>query len=237
MKFFDLDSPLMKGMTRVGETVVLNLLFLLMCLPVVTAGASLSAMYTVCFRNLENKPDELWDTFWKAFKANFRKATLLWLIVLVTGGLIAFNLFVYSRNPGAGSGLRIMSLVAAILFVLVTAYIFPLEARYENTVGRTLRNAVWLSVGKFPVTLLLAVMNIVPLAVAVIDFSLFLYLGILWIAAWFALVARLSCRLLLKVFKKIEGDDAAAEATPEPDTTEADTVAYFTALSQNKEEK
>lgn len=237
MKLFDPDSPLMKGMARVGETVALNLLFLLMCLPVVTVGASLCAMYTVCYRNAENKPGELWETFWKAFRTNFRKATLLWLIILLTGGLIAFNLFVYSQNPGAGSSLlRMMSLAAAIFFVLVTAYIFPLEARYENTVGRTLRNAVWLSVGRFPVTLLLALLNIVPLAVAVIDLSLFLYLGILWIAAWFALVARLSCRLLLKVFKKIGDDDAPAEDVPEPDTAEADTVAYFTALSQNKEE-
>lgn len=250
MKIFDQDSVIMKGMTRIGETIILNVLFVIFSLPIVTVGAALTAMYTVCFREAEQKSAPLWKTFRKAFKENFGKATALWLILLLIGGIIVYNLFMLAENPELGGGvIRVMVLVAGIFYLMICPYVFPLQSRYENTVFGTLRNSVALAFGRFPVTLLLVAMNIIPLVVAYFNFGVFLYLSILWFSAWFALIAQLTGRLLLKVFRKLTDEDeeeqtedtAAAdsgrknkkyEAPAVPLTTyDAGEVAYFSAMS------
>lgn len=246
MKIFDQDSVIMKGMTRIGETIILNVLFVIFSLPVVTVGAALTAMYTVCFREAEKKSAPLWKTFWKAFKENFGKATALWLILLLIGGIIIYNLFMLAENPELGGGIiRVMVLVAGIFYLMICPYVFPLQSRYENTVFGTLRNSVALAFGRFPITLLLVAMNAIPLVVAYFNFGVFLYLSILWLSVWFALIAQLTSRLLLKVFRKLTGEDeeeGEAETAsqsgrkgskPEvPLTTyDAGDVAYFSAMS------
>ena len=69
MKLFDYDGPLMRALVYLGELILLNLLFLLCCLPVITAGASAAAMYTVAFRNLDGKGGHVCRQFFTAFRA------------------------------------------------------------------------------------------------------------------------------------------------------------------------
>lgn len=92
MKLFDYDGPLMRALVYLGELILLNLLFLLCCLPVITAGASAAAMYTVAFRNLDGKGGHVCRQFFSAFRANFKKATLQWLVMLaVAGGAVVIG--------------------------------------------------------------------------------------------------------------------------------------------------
>ena len=90
MRLFDLNSPLMVALGKLADIIICNIMFCLFSLPVITIGASLTALYH-CMQELiyDDERDEgmIIREFWQAFRQNFKQATVLWLICLL---MIAF---------------------------------------------------------------------------------------------------------------------------------------------------
>ena len=84
---FSSESPLFSKLNTLADLVLLNLLTILCSLPVVTAGASITALYYTMYK-LRNQEAKLYRAFFKAFKENFKQATIIWLVLLVIGALI-----------------------------------------------------------------------------------------------------------------------------------------------------
>ena len=143
MKFWAIDSPVMRVLGRMGDIIILNMIFVAGCIPVLTIGTSLSALYTVAMKMARGEDPSVWKEFWKAYKRNFKPATICWLIMAV----IAILLFVDFRLIGVlkGSGMySIMRVVLAVIlgtWILMFQYLFPYIARFENGIFATLRNA------------------------------------------------------------------------------------------------
>lgn len=160
--FFAPDGPAASFLGRVADLVILNLITLLCCVPVITAGASLTAMHYVCLKMVREEDAHYVRKFFSSFKRNFRQATLSWLIFLLIYAVTFVDVYLIRHNrsyfPGA---LSYMIIAAAFLVFLVMLYVFPLQSHFENTVGGTLRNAVILSVTNLPKTILMAVMYLV----------------------------------------------------------------------------
>lgn len=222
MRIFDQNGPLMNALGKLADIVFCNLMFIVFCVPVVTAGASLAALFT-CMQALvyEDEKDDglIFRDFWLAFKRNFRQATCLWLICL---GLMAFLAAYYwvARFLAGGYGrvYMITFYALALIFLFGFLYIFPLQARFENTVKNTLRNAWLLSVAALPWTLL-----IIALLAACVYISFFMnpnavsVFTYLWGVCGFGMMAYLTSFLFRKAFQKIGGEtvkpksDKAAE--------------------------
>ena len=66
--FFSLDSKFMQAMSRVADLIILNVIYLVTCLPVVTIGAAGTAMYTVCFRLGTDREGSLVKGYFRAFR-------------------------------------------------------------------------------------------------------------------------------------------------------------------------
>ena len=96
MKFWAIDSPVMRVLGRLGDIIILNMIFVAGCIPVLTIGTSLSALYTVAMKMARGEDPSVWKEFWKAYKRNFKPATICWLIMAV----IAILLFVDFRLIG-----------------------------------------------------------------------------------------------------------------------------------------
>ena len=80
------ESAFGRLMTRCGTVIAANIMFVLFSLPVVTAGAALTALHHVMFKMLRSKePINPFVQFWKGFRGNFRQATIAWLIALALG--------------------------------------------------------------------------------------------------------------------------------------------------------
>ena len=84
MKIFDLDSPLMNVLNKMADLMWLNILTLICCIPVITAGAALTSMHYVALKIVRNEESYITRSFFKSFKTNFRQATLIWLPVSYT---------------------------------------------------------------------------------------------------------------------------------------------------------
>ncbi|MGM9662929.1 MAG: DUF624 domain-containing protein [Oscillospiraceae bacterium] len=197
---FDPESSLMQAISSIGDLVVLNLLFLLCSLPVVTAGAAAAALYTVTLRMVRQEGSRPMKSFFAAFRANFRRATALWLILL---GLLAGLLLDFLICGGEGAPLPLLALPTALglLWNATVAYVFPLQARFENSVLQTLKNAFVMALGHLPQTLCMTVLNLLPLLLfLLLPAELFLRAASFWLCFGCAGTAYCNSLLLHRLF-------------------------------------
>jgi len=203
-KFFNIDSPLMRFLTKLADLMILNILFLITCLPVVTIGAAWTALYYVAMKMVRDEEGGILRSYFHAFRLNFRQATLLWLGVLGIAVILVLDLLILARIDSPIAAAMNMGIgIIAILAFLVLQYLFPLLARFEAGTVQTLKNAVLLAVGQLPRTLL---MGFSTAGILVITFynGYTLSIGILlWMLLGFAIMAFSNSSILVKIFDKL----------------------------------
>lgn len=210
--FFSPDSKIMQAMNRMADLVLLNLLFLLTCLPVFTVGAANTALYTVCFRMDTPREEGLFSTYFRAFRRNFLQSSLLFLILALLTAASAVNgiLFV-SLGGGAGLAGILLSVLLLLLTAFTAGYAYPLQSRFSDSVGSTLKNALLLSIAHLPRTLILTALNLLPWILFFLNFYAFIQLGFVWVFVYFSVAAYCCSRLLNAVFAPYSGQE---ENTP-----------------------
>lgn len=204
------DSRFMRYLNRFADLMILNLLFLLTSIPIFTIGASLTALYSVCFHLGTDREGSTFRDYFAAFKENFRQATSLFLLLLLwlmgTGGAAVIFCFM----AGWMHYLFVPFAVLFIVVVLVASYVFPLLSRFENRTATTLKNAALLSLGYLPRSILMGAINLFPFVLLAVDLLTFLKAAFAWLIVWFAAAAYINCLILKKVFApylKEENDD------------------------------
>lgn len=214
MKFLNLDSPLMQGLGKMADLMWLNVLTLICCLPIVTIGASLTAMNYMALKIARNEECYITRGFFKSFKENFRQATVIWLIFLVVILILAGD-FAIIKSSGVEFGDIFQGIFIAIsvLVLFTLMYVFPVLAKFENTVFRTIKNAFLMSLMQFPKTILMIILYVIPVVV----FFYVIQLMPLALLFGLSLPAWISAKLYNKFFKKLE-DQILSESAPEGET-------------------
>lgn len=219
MKFLSLDSPLMQGLGKMADLMWLNILTLICCIPIVTIGASLTAMNYMALKIARNEECYITRGFFKSFKENFKQATLIWLILFVVILILAGDFFIMRNSGMEFSNIFRGILIAICLLVVFTSmYVFPVLAKFENTVFRTIKNAFLMSVMQFPKTILMIILYLIPLVV------FFFVIQLMPLSLLFGLSAPAWCaaKLYNKLFKKLEDQIVAANGPAEPEETGED---------------
>lgn len=196
---FSPDSLFMRTMGRVGDLLVLNFLFLLTSLPLVTIGAASTALYTVCFRFDTEKEAGVIRSYFRAFRESWKQATVLWLILVLCCGCACFNALLFFRMGGMLSWLSILFLILTALALLAGGYVFPLLSQFDNRILSTLKNALALSLGYLPRSVVITAVNGLPFILLLTDVYLFFQTAFLWAAIYFAAAAYINSLLLKKV--------------------------------------
>ena len=207
MKLFSPDSKFMRAMSMLGDLMLLNFVFLLCCLPVVTVGAAITALDTVVFRLARGTEGRMLALFFRSFRQSFRRATPLWLLLLLAGAVAVLDIRIFSP---LGGWLRLLSVPFYLLLTLTlftAGYAFPLLSQFENSVRGTLKNAVFLSLGYLPRSLVLTALNVFPFVLLLADLYLFLTVGFLWVFLYFSAAAFLNMKLLEKVFAPYRAEE------------------------------
>ena len=124
---FSLDSKLYKYCTFLGDMLILTLLWTVCSIPIITLGASTTAMYYVLTRLLSGREGYISKDFFKSFKQNFLQATFLTILILGAAWLIYFNI----ANLQTGSALLGVQFVLCYELIIVIIYIFPVLSRFE----------------------------------------------------------------------------------------------------------
>ncbi len=202
---FSMDNLFFRTVGKLVDLIWVNILTLICALPVVTAGASFSAMYYLLLRMAENDQGALTRGFFRAFRENFKKATKVWLCDLVIIAVYLYNFYLLREGILDGYGMMkkiSLVLIVAILLltVMVSNYIFALLARYENELKQTVKNAFLLSFAFFPRSLCMVVIMLFPLALTMLSNYFFWLWGLYGLAYPGYVIAM----LMVAVFRKTE---------------------------------
>lgn len=198
---FKLDSPLMNFLNKVADIMILNILFIVFSIPIFTIGASFSAAYYICFKMVKNEETYILKGFWKAFKENFKQATVIWLILLAIFVLLAvdYRIIAYSGIEFAQWS-RIAMVAVTVVVLLGVVFMFPLQARFINPVKNTIKNAFLMALSHLPTAFLLVIVYALP--VIVLYFIPQSLPAVVLLA--FGFILYIKSVLLLRVFKKYE---------------------------------
>lgn len=182
MKFLSYDSKLTQFLVKLYNCCYLNLLWGVCSLPIVTVGVATAALYDVTLRMARGAEPSVTRHFFKAFRENFRQATILWLVMLGLGCLLAFDVAILYQMRGQGSSLLYMAGLAAVIlgtvvYVLVLLYLFPLVASVHNSNFAMLRNALLLGIRYLPYSILLLMIHVGMLLAVLILFTPLMLLG------------------------------------------------------------
>lgn len=152
MKFFSYDSPFGQFLMKLCYGCYLNLLWFVCCIPIVTVGASTTALYYTSLKIVRGEDRFLAKKFFRSFRENFRQSTVLWLIMLAVGlflgadGYIVYHLRASSTGAPAVLWTLILALLigAAVLYTIVLIFVFPLVASVSNTTLAMLKNSFFI---------------------------------------------------------------------------------------------
>ncbi len=141
------DSKFAQGMEAFANAVWLTVLMIITSIPLITIGASLSAGHDAA-RRVENAEGHMTSAYFRAFASNFLKSTAIWIVM---GPLLALILWAWIavRIPP----LLIPQFAISLIWLLIAEWVFALQARFENSIGRTLLNALIFSVVYWPATI------------------------------------------------------------------------------------
>ena len=171
---FNLDGPVLQFVNKIVYSVYLNILWFICCIPVITAGASTTALFYVTLKIAKNEEGNITKAFFHSFRENLRQSTLIWLILLVLGIILGADGYIlyHMRFENVFWTLcTAVFCVAAAAYAIVLMYIFPLLARFDNTVGAMFKNALFIGVRFLFCTVLMAVIYFAMLLVVVRIFT------------------------------------------------------------------
>ena len=171
MDFLKIDSPFMKFLGTMADLMILNMLTVLCCVPIVTAGASFTAMHYVLQKLVRGEENYVSRQFFHAFKENFVQSTIIWIGMVVVYGALFVDWRILRMQGDQFPGFLIILLYgAAVIIFLYTLYIFPVLARYKNTIRGILKLAFSMTImGSITLrTLAAGILYIVPFAILLI---------------------------------------------------------------------
>lgn len=191
-------------MGKVADLCILNLVCILCCIPVVTAGASLTALYYVTLKMIRNEEAYIFRSFFQSFKQNFRQATVINLIMLAA----AFVLYLDTKIVGGmetstGKVLGIIFALFTLIYLIVFLYVYPLLAKFYNSIKNTFKNAFLMGIRHLPYTFLMLVICACPLLILLIpSFQVLSIMLMLFVLLGPAVIAYCNSWFFVRIFDK-----------------------------------
>lgn len=205
MKFFSVESPLYKFMQSLWDILKLNFMWIIFCIPIVTIGGSTIAAFSVLLRMSEDQEGNVIKDFWKAFKENWKQGILIGLLPPICFEAVFLDFQLYNAVENGGLGILIVGCFSAYIFIFCLIYVFPLLARYDNTVINSIKNSFRIGMKFFGRTFLL--LAIIAVEVLIIFWNTTtMFIGLL---IGPACIMYTISGVAMHIFRKIEEDPAS----------------------------
>ena len=232
MNIFNSDGWFSRFFGTLGDIIIVNILFILCSIPIVTMGASMSAMYfTLLKKQRTGENGGVVKLFFKGFKDNFKQSTISWLLFLLISFIFTldFNLF-GKGGPQENKLMYYTSVVLMILTCFIAIYLFPVISAFKNTLKNLLLQSIYLAAKNFIFTIVIMVLYTLPAYVLLSSTQVFMVGIFVFIVCGFGLIAYVSSFMFLKAFtpyldevtKKYTDDDPASWMHSDDQTSESD---------------
>ena len=160
----DPESPVLQFITKIVYSVWLNILWFICCIPIITIGPATTALFYSCQKMARDEEGYITRSFFHSFRENFRQGTVIGLIMTVLGAFLCFDGFVLTRLYNTSAFWAILTavfIVACIAWLIVSMWVFPLLAHFDNTTAAMFKNAIMLGMRFLLCTALMAAIYII----------------------------------------------------------------------------
>jgi uncharacterized membrane protein YesL len=200
---FSIDSPVVQKLSFFFDFMMINMIYILCCVPIVTIGAARAALFT-CGNLWAEKDDAGMMAFLKAFFKNLKTATPVWIVMLLVGAFLAWDVFLLLNNTLPLEWLLwVVLVVVGFFYVVVSSQLFQMVAHYNCTVKQYIRNALLVGIAH-PLYLVVNIgLAILPYIAFFYNFTAFIQLTLVWILGIFSFQGYLSGLMSKKFYKRI----------------------------------
>ena len=214
-RFFNMDNKFFVFMGKIADLCMLNLLCIICCIPIVTAGASLTALYYVTMKMVRNEEAYIFRSFFRSFKQNFKQATVINIIMLAAAALLYIDTNIAGKmGQPAGKILGMIFAAFTLLYVMILLYVYPLLAKFYNSVKNTFKNAILMAIRHLPYTILMLLICACPILILFIpSFQIQMSLIMLVILFGPAVIAYGNSHFFVRIFDKYIHEDSVSEET------------------------
>ena len=209
-----LSAKVFSFVGHLANFIVINLLCIACCIPIVTAGPSICAMYYCMLKVVRNQEMKPVKDFFHSFKDNLKQGCILQLIVLVISIVTAFLLKYAISIFASGSFYQV---IACIIFIIAFAVLldftmlYPAQAQFANPLNITFKNAFLFAISNLPYVLIMLLLNILPILLFLGWTELFIVLIPFYLFMGFAVTCYVNCRFLKKIFKPYVPEESKTE--------------------------
>lgn len=154
-KIFSMDTPFFRIMSKIGDFMLLNLMWLICSLPVITIGASTTALIYTGMHLAKGRDGYVISKFWKSFRQNFAQSTIIYLILAAVGAALGYSAWYWiNREGGFAIALVVITGGLLVFYLIEVLFVFAVQAKFYNTIGNTMKNALIMGIQNFPITVL-----------------------------------------------------------------------------------
>ena len=214
------DGPVFSTLNKITDLIWLNILWIICCLPIFTIGASTTALFYVTLHMARNEGSGVTRTFFREFKRNFRQSTGIWLLFLLIGIILYSDLqiIIDMELPSTIKTIFVcINFLLLLYYVMTLLYVFPLQCTFENKIKHTIKNAMILSIGHLPQSIVIGFMY----------FALFVLLYLMpelmtpiVTFIGFSGISLAASYMFLRIFKKHMKPEDVAKQERDPDAWE-----------------
>lgn len=212
-RLFNMESPLFQALSRLADLMLLNIIFLVTCIPIVTIGAAWTSLSYMTLKMVRNEESYIVRGYFKSFKQNFKQSTIMWIIVL----LLAFLLYMDYRIMAVmtdvpGHNIIMIGIYAITLMgIFLLQYLFPLVAKFYNNTKNMFKNAFFMSIRHLPFTVIMTVIFIGSGVLTFLNGYTLVYGLLIWLLGGFALVSLANSWFMVKIFDKYVPEEKEEE--------------------------
>lgn len=202
MNLLNEDNIIHLFFNKLGDIIIANLCFVLCCIPIITIGPALTALYHCTLRMVKGNCYKVSKTFISAFKTNFKQSLLVWICILISAFILSTNIRFLTHMSGSSFALILFYMTGgiAIILLILTLYIFPVIAAFSNPLKLHVKNALLFAFMHFFKTISIVIISVAPFLITYNDLKLLPLYAFCWFFFGFSLIAYLNSFLFYKIF-------------------------------------
>ena len=233
---FSYDSPFVQALLTLADMIMVNILFIICCLPLFTIGAAQSGLFNA-MRVLQDKEDDssCAAAFFRGFKNGFGRITIVWIGFLLVFAVLFYNFVgVYLIGHAGLDAPIIFSIVGLCLCALLYTQMTIFHSRFSCTIPQLFKNAVLMTLAHPLRAILVTVLTWLHIIITLADLYSIVLMAPVYLALWFSVMALFSYTVVKKPFKGLEeeflkkqaannaGTETAEASLPEAEETPAE---------------
>lgn len=159
---FNMENRFFRFVMKLTNLILLNLIWIIFSIPIVTMGAATTAVYYVTLKMVKNEEGYIIKSFFKAFKQNLKQATVIEIIFLLVGVILYADIRYFLLHTSIFAYLFVaVFIIILMIYIFTLIFVFPIVSKYNNTVFGTIKNAVIMSLQHLRTSLSMAILLVV----------------------------------------------------------------------------